>query len=94
MKKKKPHRVEIDGIIYVPASTDTIKTNDDRDAALAAVKHILTAIYLYSNYEVGTRGPRGQLYDAIRALSPDIAAMLVDEDADDVYKRLFSDEEE
>lgn len=61
--------VTIDGIRYVPATDIPVISSQ---AHLQAVKALVRAIYLYSPWD-----PRlnGCIWDALRALAPDVAEM-------------------
>lgn len=61
--------VLIDGIRYVPATDIPVIADADR---LRAVKALVTAIYLYAPRD---RGTSGCIWDALRALAPDVAEL-------------------
>lgn len=61
--------VTIDGIRYVPATDIPVVSSE---AHFQAVKALVTAIYLYSPRN---RGTNGCIWDALRALAPDVAEM-------------------
>jgi hypothetical protein len=47
-----------------------------------ALSKLLTAVYLYPNYRVDSRGPAGCILDAIEALAPEIGKALREEGFD------------
>lgn len=61
--------VTIDGIRYVPATDIPVVSSE---AHLQAVKALVTALHLYSPRD---RGTNGCIWDALRALAPDVAEL-------------------
>jgi hypothetical protein len=89
---KRKHRVEIDGVIYVPASDAQIAKLKPASVATSravAIK-ILTAYWLHGS-ELRGRGAGGFVFDALRLVAPGAAEMLDDgeHDAADVLKKCF-----
>lgn len=62
--------VFIDGTRYVPATDIPVVSSE---AHLQAVKALVTALYLYGP---AGRGVNGCIWDALRALSPDVAELV------------------
>jgi hypothetical protein len=58
------------------------------------VEKLLKCFYLYDGYPVGSRGPAGQLMDVIRDLRPDVAEVIVEEDAHEAYQKFFGSEDD
>ena len=59
----------------------------------SAVKSLVTALYLYPNYRVDSRGPYGLVLDAIQAIDPGAAATLRSLGADAYYEMTYREDE-
>lgn len=60
-----------------------------RETADRVVQKLLTALWLYPNYRVDSRGPSGLIFDIIEDLRPDIAQEMGDEALDAILERHF-----
>lgn len=93
-RKKRQPRVEIDGVLYLPAGSDPgqVKTAGIRASRRAAAA-ALRMLWIYPNYQVGSRGPVGCIHDILRALAPGAKAMLeAGDDPHDVLRACFPEE--
>jgi len=61
------------------------------ESASIAVQELVTALYLYPNYRVDSRGPRGCLLRAIRELDPQIHQELINSSADEVFQKHYAE---
>lgn len=89
-KRRERHKVEIDGVVYVPASDAQLARLSPASVATscAAATKILMAYYLHGG-ELRGRGAGGFVFDALKILAPGAAEMLEEEDAYDVLKKCF-----
>lgn len=68
------------------------KTHDRTLTDDEIVEKLLTCFYLYDGYPVGSRGPAGQLMDVIKDLRPDVAEVIVEEDAHQAFQKFFGED--
>jgi hypothetical protein len=90
MTRRLPRRVEIDGVIYVPASDAQLARLSPASVATSrevAIK-ILKAYFLHGS-ELRGRGAGGFVFDALKIIAPGAAELLENEDAYDVLRKCF-----
>jgi len=61
----------------------------ENEAMRTALERALCAMYLYAPKD---RGCRGCLYDIVKAISPEAAALLDETDASTVWQRMFGED--
>lgn len=90
MARRRRHRVEIDGVIYVPASDAQLaKLSPASIATSRAVAIKILKAYWHFGSELRGRGAGGFVFDALREVAPGAAEMLADSDAYDVLRKCF-----
>ena len=81
-------KVLIDGVVYVPQAT--IEHTADENVQ-RAVRSLVTLYTLYDNHGM-SRGARGCVFEALEALAPNLAQMVVDGLAKEAYDALHPEE--
>lgn len=74
-----------------PAPPPTPVADPDRDKA---AERLVFALHIYGGYTITSRGPLGCIMDALEAIAPEVAAEIREHDADEVYKRRWSEDDE
>jgi hypothetical protein len=59
-----------------------------------AVEKLVTALYLYPDCRLDSRGPYGCVLDAIEALDPEAAAMCKEWRTDELYEARYAEKDE
>lgn len=73
-------------LLKIESKLDDVTRNQDPNLQ-EAVRSLLTMMYLYKGYDINNRGPRGCVFDAIKALDPTVGEYLEEHDWDATYKR-------
>ncbi len=83
-------KVLIDGVVYVPRAEIPPRTDE---STLEAVRAITASMHLYG-HRGGGRGPWGCLWDALRALSPDLAKIAEESSPAAAYDAVHPDDDD
>ena len=75
-------KVVIDNVVYVP---NTTIEHADQPAVQQAIRSIVQCMYLHGPH---ARGTNGGLYDALKALAPNLVELLDETDIDAVCDAL------
>lgn len=91
MARRRRHKVEIDGVIYVPASEAQLARLSPASVAVSreVATRILMAYHLHGG-ELRGRGAGGFVFDALKVVAPGAAEMLSEtNDAYEVLRKCF-----
>jgi hypothetical protein len=90
-KRKPRHKVEIDGVPYVPASEAQLAKLSPASVAVSCeVATLILKAYWHHPSELRGRGAGGYVFDALKAVAPGAAEMLEEtNDAGEVLSLCF-----